>query len=128
MSVATAVVLGTAAMLAAALAASSGGTSVNASFIERHDGTNRGRNPRKARRTYAFSEDWGVHAAVTYFTMYCYNFCWPVRTLAVRREHGTKAPCTPAMAAGLADHVWILHEWLSLPAYGIQLEGGTREF
>jgi hypothetical protein len=23
---------------------------------------------------------------------------------------------TPAMAAGLADHVWSLTEWLSLPA------------
>jgi len=25
-------------------------------------------------------------------------------------------PCTPAMAAGLADHVWTLEEWVTLPA------------
>ena len=32
-------------------------------------------------RRYGFSKDWEVHEAVTYFTMYSYNFCWPVRTL-----------------------------------------------
>ena len=25
-------------------------------------------------------------------------------------------PCTPAMAAGLTDHVWSLAEWLRFPA------------
>ena len=41
-----------------------------------------------------------MHKAVTYFTMYSYNFCWPVRTL---QRLGRQR--TPAMSAGLADHV-----------------------
>jgi len=37
-------------------------------------GTDRGRNGRKTRKTYCFSKDWDIHGAVTYFTMYTYNF------------------------------------------------------
>ena len=70
---------------------------------------------RKARRGYCFSKDWSVHQAITFFTMYSYNFCWPVRTLRVKAEDGTWRSRTPAMAAGLADHVWSLSEWLTLP-------------
>jgi IS1 family transposase len=115
-SVATAVVFGTLAMVTAALAASACSTHVNTSFVERHNGTDRNRNGRKARKTYCFSKDWLVHEAVGYFTVYSYNFCWPVRTLALRRDDGTKVPRTPAVAAGLADHVWTLAEWLAMPA------------
>jgi len=45
-----------------------------------------------------------------------YNFCWPVRTLAFRDEEGRLRGRSPAMAAGLADHVWSMSEWLSFPA------------
>jgi hypothetical protein len=31
-------------------------------------------------------------------------------------EAGRRQPRTPAMAAGLADHVWTLQEWLTYPA------------
>jgi hypothetical protein len=53
-------------------------------------------------------------SAVTYYTMYQYNFCWPLRTLRLRREDGSYQP-RPPMAAGLADHVWSLQEWLTYP-------------
>jgi len=115
-SVATAVVFGTLAMVTAALAASACSAHVNTSFIERQNGTDRNRNGRKVRKTYCFSKDWLVHAAVGYFTLYSYNFCWPVRTLATKRNDGKTVPRTPAMAAGLADHVWTLAEWLAMPA------------
>jgi IS1 family transposase len=116
-SVATAIVFGTVAAVMAALALSSCSAHVNTSFVERQNGTDRNRNARKARRTYCFSKDWDAHAAVGYFTLYSYNFCWPVRTLALRRDDGAgNVPRTPAMAAGLADHVWTLAEWLALPA------------
>jgi len=111
-----AVVFGTVAALTAALAASSCSTHVNTSFIERHNGTDRNRNARKVRKTYCFSKDWLMHEAVGYFTMYSYNFCWPVRTLAAKDADGITRPRTPAMAAGLADHVWTLAEWLAVPA------------
>jgi hypothetical protein len=110
-------VFGTAEALNGALDASSASQTVNTSFVERHHGTGRGRNARKSRKTYRFSKDWEVHEATTYFTMYSYNFCWPVRTLRVRNEEGVWQPRTPAMAAGRADHVWSLEEWLAFPAF-----------
>ena len=110
-------VFGTAQALEKALGASSVSRKVNTSFVERHHGTDRGRNARKARKTYRFSKDWKVHEAMTHFTMYNYNFCWPVRTLRVRNDDGGRRARTPAMAAGLADHVWSLEEWLTFPAF-----------
>jgi hypothetical protein len=86
------------------------------SYLERQNGTDRRRNARKARKTYRFSKDWGVHEAVTCFTLYSYNFCWPVRTLRAESAKGRWQARTPAMAAGLADHAWDLEEWASLPA------------
>lgn len=110
------VVFGTAASVASALAASAVSKQINTAFIERQNGTDRNRNSRKVRKTYCFSKDWDVHEAVGYFTLYSYNFCWPVRTLSQKNKHGRSQPRTPAMAAGLTDHVWTLAEWLSLPA------------
>jgi hypothetical protein len=110
------VIFGSAHAVGSALARSASSRAVNTSFVERQNGTDRNRNARKARRSYCFSKDWSVHQAVTYFTMYSYNFCWPVRTLRVKGEAGAWRHRTPAMAAGLADHVWSLSEWLSLPA------------
>jgi hypothetical protein len=69
---------------------------------------------RKVRKSYCFSKDWDVHRAATCLTMYSYNFCWAVRTL--RRPDGKKGQCSPAMAAGLTDHLWTMKEWLTFPA------------
>jgi IS1 family transposase len=110
------VVFGTVAAVMAALALSLVSKAINTAFIERHNGTDRNRNGRKVRKTYCFSKDWQVHEAVTYFTMYTYNFCWPVRTLRIQDRDGNWQLRTPAMAAGLTDHVWSLSEWLTCPA------------
>jgi hypothetical protein len=109
-------VFGTAALLAAALRASPVSQAVNVSFLERQHLTDRHRNARKARKTYRFSKCWEAHEAATYFTLYSYNFCWPVRTLRARSPDGPGERRTPAMAAGLTDHVWSLAEWLRFPA------------
>ena len=114
--VAMRVVFGTVAAILAALAASLVSRVVNTVFVERHNGTDRNRNGRKVRKTYCFSKDWEVHEAVTYFTMYSYNFCWPVRTLREGNRETGYAQRTPAMVAGLADHVWTLREWLTFPS------------
>jgi IS1 family transposase len=111
----TRVIFGQEQTVQAALKASAVSRHVNTSFVERHNGTDRNRNARKARKTYCFSKDWDVHDAVTYFTMFSYNFCWPVRTLAQPDAHGRLRPRTPAMAAGLTDHLWSLREWLTFP-------------
>jgi IS1 family transposase len=109
------VVFGTVLAVLAALAVSLVSTVVNTVFVERHNGTDRNRNSRKVRKSYAFSKNWEVHEAVTYFTMYGYNFCWPVRTLREGNRVMGYSPRTPAMAAGLTDHVWSLQEWLTFP-------------
>jgi hypothetical protein len=114
--IATRVVFGTMAAVAAALGMSRVSTAINTSFVERQNGTDRHRNARKARKTYRFSKDWRFHEAVTYLTMYVYNFCWPVRTLEIKDDRGRWQRRSPAMAAGLADHVWSISEWLTLPA------------
>ncbi len=111
----TRVVFGTMAAVAAALAGSRVSRSINTSFLERQNATDRHHNARKSRKTYRFSKDWRFHEAATYFTMYSYNFCWPVRTLREPTGEGGWRKQTPAMAAGLTDHVWSMSEWISLP-------------
>ena len=85
-------------------------------FVERSHGTDRHRNARKVRKTYRFSKDGGVHAAMTSFTLYSSNFCFPVRTLREEVAPKQYRQRTPAMAAGLADHVWSPEEWLLFPS------------
>lgn len=109
-------IFGTRAGLDRALEGSKVSRTVNTSFLERRHATDRGRNARKSRRTYRFSKDWRVHEAMTYFTLYSDNFCWPVRTLSVRSGDGRLLRRTPALAAGLTDHVWSRDEWLRFPA------------
>ena len=108
-------IFGTQATLAAALLASRSSKAVNVSFLERQHLTDRHHNARKARKTYRFSKNWEAHEAATYFTLYSYNFCWPLRTLRRRSPGQPWKNCTPAMAAGLTDHVWSLAEWLRFP-------------
>jgi IS1 family transposase len=89
---------------------------VNTVFVERSNGTDRHRNSRKVRKTYRFSKDWDVHEAMTYFTLYSSNYCCPVRTLRLEVAAKRYQQRTPAMAAGLTDHVWSLGEWLLFPS------------
>ncbi|OGG43828.1 MAG: hypothetical protein A3F84_20245 [Candidatus Handelsmanbacteria bacterium RIFCSPLOWO2_12_FULL_64_10] len=95
-------VLGSEDALQQALEDSAVSRQVNTAFIERHNGTDRNRNARKTRKSYCFSKDWAVHEGVTYFTMYSYNFCWPVRTLRRKDAQGCWHDQTPAVAAGLS--------------------------
>jgi IS1 family transposase len=109
-------IFGTVAALARALRQSRVSRRVNVSFLERYNATDRHRNARKVRKTYTFSKDWQVHESMTYFTIYSYNFCWAVRTLDERDDRGRVRKRSPAMAAGLADHVWTMREWITMPA------------
>jgi IS1 family transposase len=111
----TRVVFGTMAAMAAALKGSPVSKSINTSLVERQHLTDRHHNARKSRKTYRFSKDWRYHEAATFFTLYGYNFCWPVRTRREPIGEGRWRQRTPAMAAGLADHVWTINEWISRP-------------
>jgi IS1 family transposase len=116
-SVSTRLVFGTMRLLRLALLLSLVSGAVNLAFVERNNGSDRHRNRRKVRKTYSFSKDWQVHEAMTYFTMFSYNFCWPVRTLRVQLGERQYEPRTPALAAGLADHVWTMREWATFPTF-----------
>ena len=109
-------IFGAVAAVMLALGLSRVSRAINTSFVERQNATDRHRNARKARKTYRFSKRWQYHESVTYLSLYITNFCWPVRTLAERDDRGHWRQRSPAMAAGLADHVWPMAEWFSLPA------------
>ena len=109
-------VLGSEEEREAALDESGASSVVNPLFVERQNATDRHRNARKGRKTYRFSKDWPVHEAMTYLTRYSDNFCWCVRTLRIKDEQGRWRERTPAVAAGLTDHVWTWREWFTRPA------------
>jgi hypothetical protein len=109
-------VFGTLYRLGGLLKRSTASTTINTSFVERTNGTDRHQDSRKRRKTCAFSKDLAMHRAASYFIGYTYNFCWPVRTLRVREAEGPWQARTPAMAAGLSDHVWSTKEWITYPA------------
>ena len=74
------------------------------SHVERKNGTLRQWCKRLTRLTYAFSKKWDNLKAALALHFAHYNFC---------RIHSTTR-VTPAMAAGIADHVWTLDELISL--------------
>jgi transposase-like protein/IS1 family transposase len=89
---------------------SRGGTILNTAFIERFNGTMRERLAtltRKCRHAACRLE--ALHTGM-YLLGCTYNFCWPHQELGKQRAGQI---CTPAMAAGLTDHVWSLLELLS---------------
>jgi IS1 family transposase len=90
---------------------SHGGSVLNTAFIERLNGTFRERLASLTRKSR--------HAARRLFALETgmdligcsYNFCFPHQELSKTKHIGT--PCTPAMVAGLTDHVWSIFELLS---------------
>jgi hypothetical protein len=96
-------VYGTEEQLEAALASSTVSNTVNTSFIERYNGTDRNFNARKVRDTYSFSKERELHEAASWIGVTVYNFCRPHRGLAIKGKGGTIQQRTPAMAARLAS-------------------------
>ena len=121
-SIRRSIVLGDEPTVEALIKASVCSRTINTSFVERRHGTDRGQNARKSRRSCRFSKDREVHVAMSYFTAYRSNFCWPVRTLRTKAEDGRWQQRTLGMAAGLADQVWTLEEWINFPAIQCKLD------
>jgi hypothetical protein len=112
-------VLGSEERLEQTLEGSERSGTVNTSFVERYHGTHRHLNARKRRKAYTFSKELCFHEAATWLVVLWYNFGWCVRTLRekVQEEPPRYHYRTPAMAAGLADHVWTTRELLGYPLY-----------
>ncbi len=67
---------------------------------------------RLTRLTNAHSKKWANHEAALALYFAYYNYCRSHMTLTERMGY----KCSPAMAAGLADHVWSVAELLERAA------------
>jgi IS1 family transposase len=84
---------------------------VSTSYVEPSNLTLRMQQRRFTRLINAFSKKAENHAhAVSLYFMYC-NFCRSHTTLT--KQHPRHYPTTPAMAAGVTDHVWKVEEILA---------------
>ena len=119
----TSVVFGDQAAVAARLAQSPVSRTINTSFIERDNLTQRQQNRRLTRRTNGFSKDLTWFEKQLWLSLAYYHLSLPHTSLRTplpvpQLTYGTGSsrrwhPVTPAMAAGITDHVWTTRELLS---------------
>jgi len=119
------VVYGTAEAVADAIAATRGGTQINTSYIERLNATFRAALAPLTRRGRRLAHGTALLTSGMWLVGTTYNVCWPHASLRLRACGRRKwQERTPAMAAGLTDHVWTMEELLRyrvLPAEGAPL-------
>jgi hypothetical protein len=101
---------GTPEQLQERLETSPASSHVNTAFIERANGCDRHRNPRKARKGLSFSKQGAEHRAVSWLVMVLGIFCWVPRTL---RQ-------TPALILGKAARALTVGEFLQLRPRGFR--------
>jgi transposase-like protein len=107
------VVVGTSKAVAAVLAATHSGRQINTAYIERLNATFRACLVPLTRRGRRLVRDVALLQAGMFLVGMAYNFCWVHRSLRVRAApRGPWQERTPAMAAGLTDHVWTVQEVL----------------
>ncbi len=93
------------------LVLSQGGSVLNTAFIERLNGTFRERLATLTRKSRHAARRLRALETGMYLIGCSYNFCFPHHELSKTKHVGF--PCTPAMAAGLTDHIWSLYELLN---------------
>jgi IS1 family transposase len=82
----------------------------NTSLIERFNATMRERLASLTRKCRHAAQRLETLETGMYLVGSTYNFCWPHQELSNRKHFGSA--CTPAMAAGLTDHIWSVSELL----------------
>lgn len=122
-SVSTKVVFGTPEAVTAVLTASAASAAINTSFVERHNLTLRQHNRRLTRKTNAFSKELPWLEKQLWLALAYYHLVLPHASLrrelsVVEPTRGSGSPrrwqaVTPAMAAGLTDHIWSTAELLA---------------
>ncbi len=90
---------------------SQGGSVLNTAFIERLNGTFRERLASLTRKSRHAARRLRALETGMYLIGCSYNFCFAHHELSKASHVGS--PCTPAMAAGLTDHVWSVYELLN---------------
>jgi transposase-like protein len=115
---------GTAEAIAAVLAATQSGRTINTAYIERLNATFRAHLTPLARRGRAIARTDALLTAGMWLVGCAYNFCWyhdSLRQLALAGSGSKWRERTPAMAAGLADRRWtmsdLLHYRVPVPAW-----------
>jgi hypothetical protein len=88
---------------------------ISTSYVERQNLTMRMGMRRFTRLTNGFSKKVENHIASVAIHFMHYNFARPHKTLA------NPYPRTPAMAAGVADHIWSLSEIIGLLDYKMRV-------
>ncbi len=107
------VVFGTAEAVAGAITRTKGGTQINTSSIERLNATFRAALAPLTRRGRRLAHGAALLPSGMWLVGTAYNVCWPHESLRLRALGGrTWQERTPAMAAGLTDHVWTMEEML----------------
>lgn len=108
------IVHGGQALVERLLAQSLGGKVINTAYIERLNGTFRQRLSNLARRTRHLARQTETVVAGMYIVGCVHNFCETHKSLRVRLLVGSRGfrwvQRTPAIAAGLTDHVWSMQE------------------
>jgi hypothetical protein len=112
------IIFGSAEDIARILKADACGTQINTAYVERDNLTSRQSNGRLVRKTLSFSKKEYFLECQIALEDAIYNFVRPHSALRVRLStlgpHGRKwDQRTPAMVAGLTDHIWTLEELLS---------------
>jgi IS1 family transposase len=107
-------VVGTLAEIQAVLDRSGSCKVINTSFIERDNLSVRQHNGRTVRKTLSYSKDWKMHQYSIDFEDAVHNFVRVHSSLRVelpepQGRHKWRQQ-TPAMAAGLTDHIWSIRE------------------
>ena len=102
--------LGTLEQAQQLLQATLGGSELNTAFIERFNGTMRERLASLTRTCRHAAHRLQTIEAGMYLIGCTYNFCFPHHELSTSKHRGH--PCTPALAAGLTDHIWSVSELL----------------
>jgi len=84
------------------------------SYVERTNLTSRQMNGRLVRKTLSFSKELEMLEASSVWEDAAYNLTRPVKTLRleVNEEKRRFQQRSPAMAAGLTDHIWTIKELL----------------
>jgi len=107
------VVFGTAEAVTSAIAATRGGTQINTSYIERLNATFRAALAPLTRRGRRLAHGAALLTSGMWLVGTAYNFCWPHESLRARALRGRWwQERTPAMAAGLTDHIWTMDDVL----------------
>ena len=119
----TKIIFGKPEVIAEKLANSVVSNTINTSFVERDNLTQRQSNRRLTRKTNGFSKEISWFEKQLWLSMAYYHFVLPHHSLrqpfdTPEPTRGTGSPkkwkpITPAMSAGITDHVWTTAELLS---------------